>query len=55
MHVILANWEAEIWRIEVRDQPRQILLETPISKITRAKCTESVSPTVEYFLCKYKT
>jgi hypothetical protein len=37
LSVIPAIWEAEIRRIEVRDQPRQIVRETPISKITRAK------------------
>jgi hypothetical protein len=32
-----ATWEAEIRRIAVQDQPRQIVLETPhISKIARA-------------------
>jgi hypothetical protein len=34
---ILATWEAEIGRIEVQGQPRQIVSEIPISKITRAK------------------
>jgi hypothetical protein len=37
MSVILATWEAGIERIEVWDQPGQIVLETPISKITTAK------------------
>jgi hypothetical protein len=35
--VMLATWEAEIRKIKVRGQPGQIVLETPISKITRAK------------------
>jgi hypothetical protein len=29
MSAILATWEAEMWRIEVRRQPGQIVLETP--------------------------
>jgi hypothetical protein len=37
--LILATWEAEIGRIVVQGQPRQIAGETPISKITRAKWT----------------
>jgi hypothetical protein len=35
MRVILATWEAEIRRITVRSQPRQIVMETPSPKITR--------------------
>jgi hypothetical protein len=35
--VILATWEAEIGRMEVQAHPGQIVHETPISKITRAK------------------
>jgi hypothetical protein len=37
MLVILASWEAEIRKITVQSQPRQIVLEIPISKIARAK------------------
>jgi hypothetical protein len=37
MFVILATWEAEILRIAVQVQPRQIVPETSISKITRTK------------------
>jgi hypothetical protein len=44
MPVILATWEAEIRRTEVQGQPRQIVCETPISKITRAKWTGGSSP-----------
>jgi hypothetical protein len=33
MCVILATWKAEIRRIIIQDQPRQIVCETPISKI----------------------
>jgi hypothetical protein len=32
--VIPATWEAEIRRITVQGQPKQIVLKTPISKIT---------------------
>jgi hypothetical protein len=39
MLIILATWEAEIGRIAVQGQPRQIVPETPVSKINRAKCT----------------
>jgi hypothetical protein len=39
--VILATWEAEMRRIMVQGQPK-LVLETPISKITRAKWTEGV-------------
>jgi hypothetical protein len=33
---------------------RQIVLETPIFKITRAKWTEDMLQAVEYLLCKHK-
>jgi hypothetical protein len=39
MSIILATWEAEIWKIMFQGQPREIVHETPISKITRAKWT----------------
>jgi hypothetical protein len=49
MPVIIASWEAEIGRTMVEGQLRQIVLEKPISKITRAKwtggaCFASVKP-----------
>jgi hypothetical protein len=39
MPVILATQEAEIRRIMVRRRPRDIIHETPIFKIARAKWT----------------
>jgi hypothetical protein len=56
MSIILATWEAEIRRIVVPGQPRQILWETLITKITRAKWTEDVTRVVEVepLLCKHK-
>jgi hypothetical protein len=50
--VILATWEAEIRRITVRGHPGQIVQETPISKVTRAKWTGGVAQAVELRLCK---
>jgi hypothetical protein len=40
MPVILAAWEAEIGSIAFRGQPRQMVYETPISKITRENLLE---------------
>jgi hypothetical protein len=37
--VILTTWEAEIRRMEVRGQLEEIIHESPISRITRAKWT----------------
>jgi hypothetical protein len=37
MPIILATWEAEIRRIAVLGQPRQIVLKTPISKKNQSK------------------
>jgi hypothetical protein len=54
MPVIIATWEAEIRRIVVRDQPGQIVQETPIYKISRAKRTEGVAQAVERLLCRNK-
>jgi hypothetical protein len=50
--VILAAWEPEIGRITVEDQTGQIVVKTPISKITRAKWTGFVAQVVECLLCK---
>jgi hypothetical protein len=47
MTIILATWEVEIRKIMVQGQPGQILQETPISKITRAKWTGGVAQVVE--------
>jgi predicted secreted protein len=44
--VISDTWEAEIGRILDRDQPGQIVRETLISKITRAKGTRGVAQVV---------
>jgi hypothetical protein len=52
MPVILATWEAEMERMVMRGQPGQIVLQTPISNITRAKWTGSVVQAVEHLLCK---
>jgi hypothetical protein len=46
-HIILPTWEAEIERIEAEGQPEQIVQETPISKITRAKWTGGMAQIVE--------
>jgi hypothetical protein len=54
MLVILATWEAEIWRITVQGQFGQIVPETSISKITKAKWTGGVTKKVEHLLCKHK-
>jgi hypothetical protein len=55
MHAILATWEAEIGRIAVQGQPKQIVRKTPISKITTAKWTGSVIQAVEHLLCKARS
>jgi hypothetical protein len=51
--VILVTCEAEIGRIMVWGQLRQIVCETPISKITRAKWTGGVALGIEHLLCKH--
>jgi hypothetical protein len=50
--VILAIWEAEIRRITIEGQTKQIAHENHISKITKAKWTGSVAQVVEHLLCK---
>jgi hypothetical protein len=51
--VTLATWEAEIGRIEVWGQYRQVVHKTSISKITTAKWTRGVSQAIELLLCKW--
>jgi hypothetical protein len=53
MSVILATWEAEIQRVLVQCQFRQIVLEIPISKITRARWTRGVAKAAEYLFCEH--
>jgi hypothetical protein len=52
--VILATWVAKIRRIKVQEQSRQIVCETPISKITTAKWPGGMVQTVEQPLCRHK-
>jgi hypothetical protein len=54
MPVILATWKVEITRIVSGGQPWQIVQDTPMSKITRAKWTGGVAQAVEHLLCKQK-
>jgi hypothetical protein len=54
MPIIPATQEAEIWRITVQGQLWQMILETPISKIIRAKWTGGVAQLVECLLSKCK-
>jgi hypothetical protein len=55
MPVILATWEAEIWRISIWGQPfEENSLRDPVSKITRAKETGGVAHVVEHLLCKHE-
>jgi hypothetical protein len=44
-------WEAEIRRIDVGDQSRQIIPGIPISKISRAQWTGGVAQEIERLLC----
>jgi hypothetical protein len=50
--IILTTEEAEIRRTAVRGQPRGNSLRDPISKITTAKWTRSVTQVIEHLLCK---
>jgi hypothetical protein len=52
MPVILAFWEAEIERIKVPGQPRQIVHETPSPK--QPEQNGGMVQAVEYLLCKHK-
>jgi hypothetical protein len=53
--VILATWETEIGRIEVRGQYRQIAHKTPSpKKKSEQKWTGGVGQVVECLLCKSK-
>jgi hypothetical protein len=52
--IITGTWEAEIRRITIQNEPRQIVHETPISKITREKWTGGMVQVVEHLLCKCK-
>jgi hypothetical protein len=49
------TWQTEMWRTEIRGHPRQIVLENPSPKITRAKWTGGVAQEVECLLCKEET
>jgi hypothetical protein len=42
--IILATWEAEIRRIMVRGQPRQIVLDTSLLNITRVTKRQWLMP-----------
>jgi hypothetical protein len=55
MPIILTTWEAEIRRITIQGQLRQIVQESPISKITRAIWTGDEVQAVECLLCKCKS
>jgi hypothetical protein len=50
--VILITWEVKNGRITVQGQLRQIVYETPISKIAREKCTGGLVQVVEHLLCQ---
>jgi hypothetical protein len=54
MRVILAIWEAESWWIMVQGQTRQIVYETLISKITRAKLAGGMAQVVGHLLCNHE-
>jgi hypothetical protein len=50
--VMQATWEAEIRRITVWGQSRQIVWKTPISKITKSNQTRGVAQATERLFCK---
>jgi hypothetical protein len=50
MPIILPTWEAKIRRITVQGQYGQIVGETPISKITRAKWAGGMAQVAECLL-----
>jgi hypothetical protein len=52
--IILATWEAKIRRISVQGQSGQIVCETPISKIIRAKWIGGVAHMIECLFCKHE-
>jgi hypothetical protein len=52
MPITLATWEVEIRRIIIRGQLKQIVHETPTSKITRVKWTGGMAQAVEHLLYK---
>jgi hypothetical protein len=54
MPLILATWEAEIGRIMIQSQPGQIVCETPISKMIKAKWTGGVAQVVECLFANAK-
>jgi hypothetical protein len=52
--VIPAVWQVKIRRIMVQSQPWQILCETCILQITRAKWTGAMGQALEHLLCKFE-
>jgi hypothetical protein len=52
MLVILAGWKAEIIRIAVQGQPGEIVRETPIFKINKAKWTGGMASAIDRLLWK---
>jgi hypothetical protein len=52
--IILATWEAEIWRVAVQRPAQANSSGDSISKMTRAEWTGGVAQVVEYLLCTYK-